>query len=294
MYADPALDRKPELLGQRGGAFYSEAAVALLASLVSDAGDTQVVNVRNARHAAVPGRRRGDRGAGGDRRGRRRAGAGRRRCSPLMRGLIAHVSAYEELAVDAALRGGGDAGHGRAARPPADRPVRAGRPAGGPAARGEPGLPALGQRLVSQAAGARLPAVLAIDGGNSKTEVALVAADGTVLARPRGPGMPGRASVHDQAMRVLGDLAGTVALAAGRTSRLPGGRAACPPAWPTPTCPTRRSSWTRLVRGAGLGSDTTTVANDTFAVLRAGLDGAGRAALGRRRHLRRGHQLRRA
>src|SRR5207248_2167372 len=31
MYTDPALDRKPELLGQRGGAFYSEAAVALLA-----------------------------------------------------------------------------------------------------------------------------------------------------------------------------------------------------------------------------------------------------------------------
>jgi len=31
MYADPALDKKPELLGQRGGAFYSEAAVALLA-----------------------------------------------------------------------------------------------------------------------------------------------------------------------------------------------------------------------------------------------------------------------
>ena len=48
MYADPALDRKPELLGQRGGAFYSEAAVALLASLVGDTGDTQVVNVRNA------------------------------------------------------------------------------------------------------------------------------------------------------------------------------------------------------------------------------------------------------
>jgi 6-phospho-beta-glucosidase len=28
--------------------------------------------------------------------------------SPLMRGLVAHVSAYEELAVDAALRGGRD------------------------------------------------------------------------------------------------------------------------------------------------------------------------------------------
>src|SRR5215472_7752131 len=47
MYADPALDTKPELLTHRGGAFYSEAAVALLASLVTDAGDRQVVNVRN-------------------------------------------------------------------------------------------------------------------------------------------------------------------------------------------------------------------------------------------------------
>ena len=47
MYADPALDTKPELLAQRGGAFYSEAAVALLASLRHDAGDHQVVNVRN-------------------------------------------------------------------------------------------------------------------------------------------------------------------------------------------------------------------------------------------------------
>ena len=47
MYADPALDTKPELLTQRGGAFYSEAAVALLASLLTDAGDVQVVNVRN-------------------------------------------------------------------------------------------------------------------------------------------------------------------------------------------------------------------------------------------------------
>ncbi|HXT90772.1 MAG TPA: 6-phospho-beta-glucosidase, partial [Trebonia sp.] len=47
MYADPTLDTKPELLGKRGGAFYSEAAVALLASLLGDTGDVQVVNVRN-------------------------------------------------------------------------------------------------------------------------------------------------------------------------------------------------------------------------------------------------------
>ncbi|MGI9008027.1 MAG: 6-phospho-beta-glucosidase [Streptosporangiaceae bacterium] len=107
MYADPALDRKPDLLGQRGGAFYSEAAVALLASLVNNTGDTQVVNVRNngtmpflpdnavievpsviGRDGATP--------------------VGFEPLDPPMRGLTAHVSAYEELAVEAARRGGRD------------------------------------------------------------------------------------------------------------------------------------------------------------------------------------------
>jgi 6-phospho-beta-glucosidase len=107
MYADPALDRKPELLGQRGGAFYSEAAVALLASLVNDTKDTQVVNVRNngtmpflpddavIEVASVISA----------------AGAspvGFASLSPLMRGLVGHVSAYEELAVRAATLGGRD------------------------------------------------------------------------------------------------------------------------------------------------------------------------------------------
>ena len=107
MYADPALDRKPELLGSRGGAFYSEAAVALLASLTADTGDVQVVNVRNAGTLPflpdeavieVPARV----GAGGA------APLPVDPVGPLQRGLIAHVSAYEELAVDAALRGGRD------------------------------------------------------------------------------------------------------------------------------------------------------------------------------------------
>src|SRR5215210_6563810 len=47
MYADPALDRKPALLADRGGAWYSEAAAQLLASLHDGAGDVQVVDVRN-------------------------------------------------------------------------------------------------------------------------------------------------------------------------------------------------------------------------------------------------------
>ena len=105
MYADPALDRKPELLGERGGAFYSEAAVALLASLVGDTKDTQVVNVRNAGTLPflpddavieVPA----EIGAGGA------EPAPVAPLAPLMRGLVAHVFAYEELALDAALRGG--------------------------------------------------------------------------------------------------------------------------------------------------------------------------------------------
>jgi 6-phospho-beta-glucosidase len=107
MYADPALDTKPELLTHRGGAFYSEAAVALLASLVTDARDRQVVNVRN--HGTLPFL--ADEAVievsaivGSD-------GATPLQVAPvdpLMSGLIAHVSAYEELALDAAIRGGRD------------------------------------------------------------------------------------------------------------------------------------------------------------------------------------------
>ncbi len=105
LYADPALDRKPELLGQRGGAYYSEAAVALLASLVTDRRDTQVVNVRNAGTMPflpdeavieVPAV------IGAD--GARPVPVAP--LDPLLRGLVGRVSAYEELAVEAAIRGG--------------------------------------------------------------------------------------------------------------------------------------------------------------------------------------------
>jgi 6-phospho-beta-glucosidase len=105
MYADPALDTKPELLQHRGGAFYSEAAVALLASLVTDKGDRQVVNVRNngtlpflADQAVIEvSATIGSSGA---------VPVPVAPVGPLMSGLISHVSAYEELAVEAALRGG--------------------------------------------------------------------------------------------------------------------------------------------------------------------------------------------
>ncbi|HEX4723793.1 MAG TPA: 6-phospho-beta-glucosidase [Pseudonocardiaceae bacterium] len=107
MYADPALNHKPELLAKRGGAFYSEAAVALLASLTADTGDTQVVNLRNNGTLPflsddavieVPARI----GAAGP------VALPIAPVEPLYAGLIAHVTAYEELALDAALRGGRD------------------------------------------------------------------------------------------------------------------------------------------------------------------------------------------
>lgn len=53
MYRNPALAEKPKLLESRGGAFYSEAAAQLVASLHDGRGDVQVVNVRN--DGALPG-----------------------------------------------------------------------------------------------------------------------------------------------------------------------------------------------------------------------------------------------
>jgi 6-phospho-beta-glucosidase len=106
LYADPAVDEKPELLAQRGGAFYSEAAVQLTAGLLGDGPDsTQVVNLRNDGTfrflpddavIEVPARvgRSGVRAVELD------------PLEPVYAGLVAHVTAYEHLALDAALRGG--------------------------------------------------------------------------------------------------------------------------------------------------------------------------------------------
>ena len=105
IYADPAVDEKPDLLQQRGGAYYSEAAVDLMASLITDRGDIQVVNARNngtlpflADHAVVEVPAQvGKQGP---------VPQAAAPVDPLLAGLIAHVSAYEELALAAAIHGG--------------------------------------------------------------------------------------------------------------------------------------------------------------------------------------------
>jgi len=106
LYEDEAVDEKPELLGRRGGAFYSDAAVELMASLLgTSTADRHVVNVRNrgtlpflADDAVV------------EVPARVRPGAVEPlpvpQLEPTYRGLVAHVSAYEELALEAALHGG--------------------------------------------------------------------------------------------------------------------------------------------------------------------------------------------
>ncbi len=103
-YRDPALDRKPELLASRGGSFYSEAAVRLMASLHAGTGDVQEVNVQAGE--ALPGLppdavvevpARIDHG-----------GAHPEpldRLAPELLGLVEHAKAYERLTVDAAVTG---------------------------------------------------------------------------------------------------------------------------------------------------------------------------------------------
>ncbi len=48
LYKDPEMDEKPELLSQRGGAYYSDSACNLIHSIYNDKGDIQVVNTVNA------------------------------------------------------------------------------------------------------------------------------------------------------------------------------------------------------------------------------------------------------
>jgi 6-phospho-beta-glucosidase len=112
MYRNPNLDEKPKLLERRGGAYYSEAAAQLIASLHDGRGDVQIVDICNGNGRGeralpdlpdtavveVPARIT-------------REGAAPLPQAPLepgMRGLVQAVKAYEELAVAAARTGDRD------------------------------------------------------------------------------------------------------------------------------------------------------------------------------------------
>jgi 6-phospho-beta-glucosidase len=104
IYSDPSLDRKPELLERRGGAYYSEAAAALIESLHTGDGAIHVVDARN--DGAIPNLP--DDAVVETAATITRDGASLLPTAPLpqeMLGLVEHVKAYERLAIEAALTG---------------------------------------------------------------------------------------------------------------------------------------------------------------------------------------------
>jgi 6-phospho-beta-glucosidase len=104
LYRDPNLTEKPALLDQRGGAYYSEAAIGLVGSLAAGDGAVHVVDIRNGDTVAgmaaddvveVPARVDS-------------AGAHalpQPPVAPELLGLMQHVAAYERLAAQAAVTG---------------------------------------------------------------------------------------------------------------------------------------------------------------------------------------------
>ena len=104
LYRDPTLVEKPALLEQRGGAFYSEAAIGLVGAITADTGDVHVVDVRN--HGTVEGLADDDVIEVPARVNRKGATPlPQPPVAPELLGLIQHVTAYERLALEAALTG---------------------------------------------------------------------------------------------------------------------------------------------------------------------------------------------
>jgi 6-phospho-beta-glucosidase len=102
VYRDPSVDERPDLLMQRGGAYYSEAALGLISSLATGDGAVHEVDVRNGETLA---------GLAADDVVEVPARVGRHGTEPLpqpplapeLLGLVQHVAAYERLTLRAAL-----------------------------------------------------------------------------------------------------------------------------------------------------------------------------------------------
>lgn len=104
MYKDPNLKEKPKLLEKRGGARYSDAALSLMSAIVNDKNEIHIVNIPN--EGAI-------KGFGDDvvveipaivnSTGPHPITIGE--VPPEIRGLMQVVKAYEELTIDAAIKG---------------------------------------------------------------------------------------------------------------------------------------------------------------------------------------------
>ncbi len=114
------------------------------------------------------------------------------------------------------------------------------------------------------------PIVLAVDGGNSKTDLALVGADGALLALARGPlSSPHHVGLHG-CLRVLEDLLAEATARAGLPGEHPVaevGHVMLAGA----DLPVEERALQDAIAGRGWAARTA-VSNDTFAILRAGTE----------------------
>lgn len=104
LYRNPSLDIKPPQLAKRGGARYSDAACSLIDSIYNNKKDIQTVNVlNNGTNADLPDNASIERNCVIDRDGAHPLHIGR---TPLkIRGLLQNVKAYEQLTIEAAVKG---------------------------------------------------------------------------------------------------------------------------------------------------------------------------------------------
>ncbi|MDP5311962.1 N-acetylglucosamine kinase [Streptomyces poriferorum] len=110
--------------------------------------------------------------------------------------------------------------------------------------------------------------VLAIDAGNSKTDVALIGEDGTVLSTARGGGFQPPVVGIGTAVDVLGSAVERVLDSAGADAGSVAHVSAC---LANADLPVEEEQLTEALRARGWGR-TVEVRNDTFAILRAGAD----------------------
>ncbi|MGC4946312.1 N-acetylglucosamine kinase [Streptomyces sp. DT224] len=110
--------------------------------------------------------------------------------------------------------------------------------------------------------------VLAIDAGNSKTDVALIGADGTVLSTARGGGFQPPVVGVEVAVDVLGAAVERAFTEAGADAGQVAHVSAC---LANADLPVEEEQLTAALAARGWGR-TVEVRNDTFAILRAGID----------------------
>ncbi|MCK1795818.1 ATPase [Streptomyces sp. XM4193] len=116
--------------------------------------------------------------------------------------------------------------------------------------------------------------MLALDAGNTKTDAAVIAADGTLLAGARGGGFRPQAVGTEAAVDVLQGIVERALADAGRPTVA--GVTAC---LANADLPQEEVALRDALAERGWGARTE-VANDTFAILRAGLDDDGRPPQG--------------